>query len=124
MTDGDAGLARRIADDLAGYLVAHRDEFVGESFPSPRPSTRHLKARGRVPARHGRHVGGGSAADGTLIAHEVLRRGEVRTYVCLYDPGSVERAVAAGVGARLTLTWAARRTTGTARPSGPKCGCR
>ena len=51
----------------------------------------------------GDNVGGGSAADGTLIAHELLARGAVRAFLCLYDPGSVEQAVSAGVGGRLTL---------------------
>lgn len=104
VTDGDAGLARRIADDLAGYLVAHRDEFVGEFTSIPEAVDAALNGEGPVCLLDmGDNVGGGSAADGTLIAHEVLRRGEVKTFLCLYDPGSVERAVSAGVGARLTM---------------------
>lgn len=104
VTDGDPDLARRIADDLAGYLVAHRDEFVGEFISIPEAVDAALDGEGPVCLLDmGDNVGGGSAADGTLIAHEVLRRGEVKTFLCLYDPVSVERAVAAGVGARITL---------------------
>ena len=104
VTDGDPDLARRIANDLAGYLVAHRDEFVGEFISIPEAVDAALDGEGPVCLLDmGDNVGGGSAADGTLIAHEVLRCGEVKTFLCLYDPASVERAVAAGVGARITL---------------------
>ncbi len=104
VTDGDPDLAQRIADDLAGYLVAHRHEFVGEFISIPEAVDAALDGEGPVCLLDmGDNVGGGSAADGTLIAHELLKRGEVKTFLCLYDPGSVERAVAAGVGARLTL---------------------
>ncbi len=103
-TDGDPDLARRIADDLAGYLVAHREEFVGEFVSIPDAVDAALDGEGPVCLLDmGDNVGGGSAADGTLIAHELLARGAVRAFLCLYDPGSVEQAVSAGVGERLTL---------------------
>ncbi len=104
VTDGDAGLAQHIADDLAGYLVAHRDEFVGEFVSISDAVDAALGNEGPVCLLDmGDNVGGGSAADGTLIAHELLGRGDARTFLCLYDPGSVEQAVSAGVGTRLTL---------------------
>jgi len=104
VTDGDAGLAQHIADDLAGYLVAHREEFVGEFVSISDAVNIALGSEGLVCLLDmGDNVGGGSAADGTLIAHELLGRGDARTFLCLYDPGSVEQAVSAGVGARLTL---------------------
>ena len=104
VTDGDAELARHIADDLAGYLVAHRDEFVGEFVSIPDAVDAALRREGPVCLLDmGDNVGGGSAADGTLIAHELLDRGGVKAFLCLYDPESVEQAVSAGVGARLML---------------------
>ncbi|MDA0746653.1 MAG: MlrC C-terminal domain-containing protein, partial [bacterium] len=51
----------------------------------------------------GDNVGGGSAGDGTLIAHEIHRRPGVRGFVCLYDPESVALADKVGPGGRLTL---------------------
>lgn len=105
VTDGDPDLARRIADDLAGYLVAHRDEFVGEFVSIPDAVDAALAGEGPVCLLDmGDNVGGGSAADGTLIAHELLGRGGAAAFLCLYDPESVEQAVAAGTGARLTLS--------------------
>ena len=52
----------------------------------------------------GDNVGGGSAADATVIAHELHRRGEVRGFVCLFDPQSAQQAINAGVGGRITLS--------------------
>ena len=103
-TDGDPDLAQRIADDLAGYLVAHREEFVGEFVSIPDAVDAALDGESPVCLLDmGDNVGGGSAADGTLIAHELLGRGAVKAFLCLYDPGSVVQAVSAGVGGRLTL---------------------
>ena len=104
VTDGDPGLAQRVADDLAGYLVAHRDRFVGEFVSIPDAVDAALVCEGPVCLLDmGDNVGGGSAADGTLIAHELLVRGGAKTFLCLYDPESVEQAVSAGIGGRLTL---------------------
>lgn len=104
VTDGDPDLAQRIADDLAGYLVAHRGEFVGEFVSIPDAVDAALDGEGPVCLLDmGDNVGGGSAADGTLIAHELLGRGAVKAFLCLHDPGSVEQAVSAGVGGRVAL---------------------
>ena len=104
VTDGDPDLARRITDDLAAYLLAHRDEFVGEFVSIPDAVDAALAGEGPVCLLDmGDNVGGGSAADGTLIAHELLGRGGADAFLCLYDPESVEQAVSAGVGARLIL---------------------
>ena len=104
VTDGDPDLARRIADDLAAYLLAHRGEFVGEFVSIPDAVDAALAGEGPVCLLDmGDNVGGGSAADGTLIAHELLGRGGADAFLCLYDPESVEQAVSAGVGARLIL---------------------
>ncbi len=104
VTDGDAGLAQRIADSLAAYLVEHREEFVGEFISISDAVDSALRSEGPVCLLDmGDNVGGGSAADGTLIAHELLNRGGAKTFLCLYDPESVEKAVAAGTGGRLTL---------------------
>ncbi len=47
----------------------------------------------------GDNVGGGSPGDGTLIAHEVARRGGPATLVCLWDRDIAERAHHVGIGA-------------------------
>ncbi len=109
VTDGDPGLAQRIADDLAGYLVAHRDRFVGEFVSIPDAVDAALESEGPVCLLDmGDNVGGGSAADGTLIAHELLARGGAKTFLCLYDPESAGQAVSAGIGGRLALDMGGR----------------
>ena len=104
-TDGDPELAQQLADELAGYMVEHRAEFVGEYLSVE-------EAVGMAAGREapvclldmGDNVGGGSAADGTQIAHEIHSRGDLTAFVCLYDPEAQERARAAGPGAHLTLS--------------------
>ncbi len=51
----------------------------------------------------GDNVGGGSPADGTLIAHALLAK-HIRSFVCLFDPDAVAQATSAGVNSRISLT--------------------
>src|SRR5207302_8378008 len=51
----------------------------------------------------GDNVGGGSAADGTVLLHELLRQGATHSVICLYAPDEVRRCAEAGAGAELTL---------------------
>ena len=51
----------------------------------------------------GDNVGGGSPADGTLIAHGLFKHQIPRSFVCLYDPESVDRAKHSGIGSRIIL---------------------
>lgn len=51
----------------------------------------------------GDNVGGGSAADGTWIAHSLLRRRVGPAFVCLKDDSAVANCFAAGVGSTLHL---------------------
>lgn len=104
VADNDAGLAQRLADEMAAYMVAHRDEFVGEYTSVEEAVDQAVVQAGPVCLLDmGDNVGGGSAADGTLIAHEIHRRGNISAHVCLYDPESQDRARQAGVGAALEL---------------------
>jgi microcystin degradation protein MlrC len=105
VTDNDQALAQRLADELGRYLHEHRREFVGQfisieeaidlALNSPQPACL---------LDMGDNVGGGSAADGTLIAHAVHRRGGPRTFVAICDPKAVEQARDAGVGRKLTMS--------------------
>jgi microcystin degradation protein MlrC len=104
VTDDDAELAQRLADEMAAYMVAHRDEFVGEYISIEAAVDQALTLPGPVCLLDmGDNVGGGSAADSTLIAHEIHRRGHTTAHVCLFDPDSQKRARQAGVGGTLEL---------------------
>ena len=105
VTDDDAELAQRLADELATYMVVHRSEFIGEYTTIEEAVDQAVSQIGPVCLLDmGDNVGGGSAADSTLIAHEIHRRGSTSAHVCLYDPESQERSREAGIGARLELS--------------------
>jgi microcystin degradation protein MlrC len=90
VTDGDENLARSLADDLAAYVVEHRHDFDPEYIYTPHAVEKALELDGPVCLLDtGDNVGGGSAGDGTTIAHEVARRGGPRTFICLYEPDAV-----------------------------------
>src|SRR5436853_5500976 len=52
----------------------------------------------------GDNVGGGSAADSTVLLAEMLRQGATDGVVCLYAPDEVRQCAAAGVGGEVRLT--------------------
>jgi len=103
VTNDDAALAQRSADALADWLIAHRHDYVGE-LPSVDDAVEQaMRLESPVCLLDvGDNVGGGSPADGTLIAH-ALQGHRVRSFVCLYDPACVKRADDAGPGASIEL---------------------
>lgn len=104
VTDGDAEKAQTLADQLAAYFYDHRAEFVGEYITIEDAVDRAVAQTGPVCLLDmGDNVGGGSAADGTLIAHELHRRGDTTGYVCLYDAEAQQKAREAGLGNRVRL---------------------
>lgn len=101
VTDDDRALAQRSADALADWLVAHRHDYVGKLPGVEEAVDQALHLKGPVCLLDvGDNVGGGSPADGTLIAHALHAR-RARSFVCLYDPAAAARAAAAGSGAML-----------------------
>lgn len=104
VTDNDVEKAQQLADQLAKYLVDHRDEFVGEYISIADAVDRAVAQEGPVCLLDmGDNVGGGSAADGTLIAHELHTRANTTAFVCLYDADAQKQAREAGVGNRVHL---------------------
>jgi microcystin degradation protein MlrC len=104
VADGDAALARRYADELAGWLWQHRAEFVGHLLGMDAV----VAEAARLPAPvclldMGDNVGGGSPGDATWLAHALAASGLRPAAVCLADPAAVEAAAAAGEGQRLPL---------------------
>lgn len=104
VTDNDAILARQTANELADWWWAHREDFRGHLTSVPDAVRLAATAPGPVCLLDmGDNVGGGSPADGTVLAHELIRQGVGPAVVCLFDPAAVQRAAAAGVGASLDL---------------------
>ncbi len=104
VTDNDPQAAQQYADELARYALDHRADFVGQ-FNSVEDSVEQASNQdGPICLLDmGDNVGGGSAADGTFIAHEVHRRGNPKTFVSLYDPEAQAMAREAGVGNTITM---------------------
>ena len=104
VTDDDAPLASEVAAEMADYLVNHRAQFIPEFISIEEAIDKATRSEGPVCLLDvGDNVGGGSAADGTLIAQAIHARGGPRTLVCINDPEAVSLARQAGSGARLPL---------------------
>ncbi len=104
VTDGDAELARRLADGLAADLWERRQSFLPVFTPPEQAVEQAAAAAGRVLLLDmGDNVGGGSPGHGTILLWQLHRRGLGPAFVCLHDPASAAAARAAGAGARLTL---------------------
>jgi microcystin degradation protein MlrC len=103
VTDNDPADAQRHADELEKYLFDHRDEFIGNLIEIDDAIEQAKTLRGPVCLLDmGDNVGGGSPADGTLLAHS-LHRHRIKSLVCLYDPEAVAHAHVAGAGATVAL---------------------
>lgn len=97
-TDGDADLARRLADQLGDHAWNHRRSFRVEN-PSPAEAVRAAIDSPEWPVvlvDVADNVGGGSAADGTVLLRELIDQGAPGALVTICDPAAVEAAFAAG----------------------------
>jgi microcystin degradation protein MlrC len=105
VADGDHDLARRHADALAAELWEAREQF-DVRLPDAAQAVAQALTQTRTPVvlvDPGDNVGGGSAADGTVILAELLRQKATGAVVCLYAPEEVRACAAAGVGAEVAL---------------------
>jgi microcystin degradation protein MlrC len=105
VTNGDPELARKMADDLGRKMWELRREFAGHLIGIDETLDHAAKLEGPLCLLDmGDNVGGGSPGDGTWLAEAILHRKLPRSFVCLYDPESVQAAQAAGTAAKLTLS--------------------
>ncbi len=104
VTDNDRGLAERLVMELGDYLWTNRAQFDRPLIGIDEALDRAAKLEGPICLLDmGDNAGGGSPADGTLLALAIHDRRMHPAVVCLYDPGSVQQAAAAGIGARVEL---------------------
>jgi microcystin degradation protein MlrC len=97
VTDDDPQLARQLADELAGYLWQHREDFVGEFISVEEALDKVAGMSGPACLLDmGDNVGGGSPGDGTLLAIAIHERKLPRSFVLLCDPDGVAQAEALG----------------------------
>jgi microcystin degradation protein MlrC len=104
VTDNNPELATQLASELGQALWDRREEFVG-TFIDPKEAIQQALAK-EPPVLlldMGDNAGGGSPADGTILAQLLIERQIAGSFVCLYDPIAVQTAEAAGVGKRIRL---------------------
>jgi len=104
VTHGQPELAEQLASRLGQCLWDHRRDFVGQFVSISAALDRAALLAGPICLLDmGDNVGGGSPGDGTHLAQAIQQRRLPHAFVCLYDPPAVQRAAAAGIGARLTM---------------------
>jgi microcystin degradation protein MlrC len=100
VTDGDIDLAQQSADELARAIWNAREQLTA-SPPEPAVAVERALATRETPVilvDLGDNIGGGSAADSTVLIHELLRQGATEAIVVLFDPEAVRACAVAGVG--------------------------
>lgn len=105
VTDDDRESAQRFADELADALWQARDSMVGHLISVQQAiDTIVAQGEGRTCLLDmGDNVGGGSAADGTVLL-EALHRSKIGpSFLCIFDPEAVQRCRESGVGSHLSL---------------------
>ncbi len=100
VTDDNRGLAEMLAEGMAERLWALRSRLTAAP-PGPVEAVAlalAATARPVVLVDLGDNIGGGSAADSTVLMHELLRQGATGSVVVLYDPEAVQVCARAGIG--------------------------
>lgn len=105
VTDGNVTLARKHADELAQYLVQHRETFIGEIISVEQAIAKAISVPGPVCLLDtGDNVGGGSPADSTVLPRALHDRKIIGSFAMIFDPESVSQCVEAGVNAWIPLS--------------------
>jgi microcystin degradation protein MlrC len=100
VTDNNVARAEEAAERLAERLWAARKELTA-SPPEAAEAVARALAERAIPVvlvDIGDNIGGGSAADSTVLFHELKRQGADKTIGVLFDPEAVQACVRAGVG--------------------------
>ena len=113
VTDGDRKLAEDLRDELLDRAWVEREAFVYEhravcSNPSPAPRAMPPTVPGEGPIvllDHYDNCASGGTMDTTVVLAEILRQGldNVAAFA-IYDPEAVQQAIAAGIGAQVSLS--------------------
>jgi microcystin degradation protein MlrC len=107
VADGDRALAEREADRLAALAWESREAFLVEKVPIARAVARATETAGQpvVLSDTGDVSSGGAPGDSAALLAALIEAGmPCPALLDIVDPPAVERAIAAGVGASLTLS--------------------
>jgi microcystin degradation protein MlrC len=106
VTDDDRALASELAESLSARLWDLRHELTANP-PGPAEAVARALSATVTPVLLidiGDNIGGGSAADSTVLIHELIRQGATGAVVVLYDPDAVQACAAAGLGSQVSLS--------------------
>jgi microcystin degradation protein MlrC len=112
VTDGDRALAEKLRDELLDQAWADREDFVYKLEPLEQSLAR---ARAIEPPQPGEgpivlldhydNCASGGTMDTTAVLAAILRAGLEKVAVfAIYDPQAVQQAIAAGIGAEVSLS--------------------
>jgi microcystin degradation protein MlrC len=112
VTDGDLKLAEDLRDELLDRAWVEREAFVYQIEPLQQSVAR---AKAMPPVEPGKgpivlldhydNCASGGTMDTTVVLAEILRQGlEDVAVFAIYDPEAVQQAIAAGVGAEVSLS--------------------
>jgi microcystin degradation protein MlrC len=112
VTDGDLKLAEDLRDELLDRAWVEREAFVYQIEPLQQSVAR---AKAMPPVEPGKgpivlldhydNCASGGTMDTTVVLAEILRQGlEDVAAFAIYDPEAVQQAIAAGVGAEVSLS--------------------
>jgi microcystin degradation protein MlrC len=112
VTDGDRKLAEELRDELLGRAWVEREAFVYKIEPLQQSVARATAMGTGRPGEgpivlldHYDNCASGGTMDTTAVLAEILRQGlEDVAAFAIYDPEAVQRAIAAGIGAQVTLS--------------------
>jgi microcystin degradation protein MlrC len=106
VTDGDPKLASEVATDLARRAWAERDAFMATELVPIEVAIRRARAMAGpvVLSDLADGTGAGSPGDATAVIAALLRADlDAPALVCVRDPDAARQAIAAGVGATVSL---------------------
>jgi microcystin degradation protein MlrC len=112
VTDGDRDLAERLRDELLDRAWVERESFVykieplaealgrAKAMPAPGPGEGPI-----VLLDHYDNCASGGTMDTTVVLGEILKADlENAAAFAIFDPEAVQQAIAAGIGAKVTLS--------------------
>lgn len=105
VAETDIAIAESAAQKLFDRVWEERDYLTAQP-PSAESAVAQAIAEAKWPTIMvdiGDNVGGGSAADSTVIAHEIIRQNGPGFWVVLHDEQSVTDCIQAGVGHRVRI---------------------
>ena len=112
VTDGDRKLAEELRDELLGRAWVEREAFVYKIEPLQQSVARAKATPPSQPRKgpivlldHYDNCASGGTMDTTVVLAEIMRQGlEDVAVFAIYDPAAMQQAIAAGIGAKVTLS--------------------